>query len=190
MNPMYAQMGLQIATGVTGWMQDGIQSRLARSMQKYKNQMRELTAAMNESAIMRNEVAMREASMAMLWQIKKQGARDQGTAVVSAAAAGVSGQSIDKSLRHLKGSELNAVWAEKSRLRGKFQETQQQKTNNRVGAIMGMDITHHPRASIGAHMMGMAAGLFDIQQANQPPGDRGSSDPTNPSSDQFVDWWQ
>ena len=44
MNPMYASMGLTVAQGVAGFANASIASNLARSMQKYHNKMREISA--------------------------------------------------------------------------------------------------------------------------------------------------
>lgn len=190
MNPMYAQMGLGAVQAAAGFVQEGIASKLARSMQKYNNEMRELTAAMNNNVIMRNEIATQDASRRLQFDLSIRAAQDQGAAAVSAAAAGVSGRNVDKQMRHLRGSALRAQAARKQRTKAAMTEHNQERVNNNVSAIIGKDVTVHARPSILSHAAGLGATLFGIHQSNQPPGDRFGGGNDDPTSDGFVDWWQ
>jgi len=190
MNPMYAQMGLGLVQGVTGFVQAGSASRLARDMQRYQNEMRGITAAMNRDVILQNEIATRDAGRALQFDIALRAKRDQGAAAVSAAAAGVSGRNVDKTMRGLRGSALRAHAARKKRTEQEMRQHFQERKNNEISLIMGRDIQVHYRPSALAHMAGIGSNMFNIHQANQPPGDRFGGGRVDPTSDEFVDWWQ
>jgi hypothetical protein len=198
MNPMYAQMGVSVVQGVAGFVQDRIATKLARSMQKYQQQMRDISAAMNRDTITMNEIATEDASRRLQFDLALRSAKDKGAAAVSAAAAGVSGRNVDSQMRGLRGSALRAQAARKERTAQEMRQHWQERKNNNVSNIMGRDITVHARPSVLAHMGGIGATLFDIHQSNQPPGDRLGADQRDrfgggkidPTSDGFVDWWQ
>ncbi len=191
MNPMYASMGLTVAQGVAGFANASIASKLASSMQKYHNKMREISAAMSRDVIQQNRIRTMDASRALEWDIAKSAARDQGAAVVSAAAAGVSGRNVDKQLRGLRRSALGAQMSRKKKVQQEIQQHNTDLRSSEVSLIMGRDITVHARPSILASMAGIGTALFDDHQAARPAGDRfggGSNDPT--ANTGFVDWWQ
>lgn len=172
MNPMYASMGLTVAQGVTGFLNEGIASKLARSMQKFRNEMTMLTAAMNNDVILQNQIRTRDASVALAFDIELRSAKDRGKAEVSAAAAGVSGASVDATMRNLRGSALRAQAARKSRTAQEMQGHAQERRNNNVSAILGRDIQVIARPSALTHLGGIATGLYDNYNDAQPEGDK------------------
>lgn len=172
MNPMYASMGLTVGQGVTGFLNEGIASKLARSMQKYRNEMLQLTAAMNNDVITQNQIRTRDAAVALQFDIELRGAKDRGAAEVAAASAGVSGSNVDKTMRHLRGSALRAHAARKARTAQEMQGHAQERRNNNVSAILGQDIQVIARPSALAHLGGMATKLFDNYNDAQPEGDK------------------
>jgi len=189
-NPMYAQMGLGVVQGVAGFVQEGIASKLAKSMQKYQNQMRAITASMNRDAILQNEISTRDASRRLQFDLELMAQKDQGAAAVNAAAAGVSGRNVDRQMRGLRGSALRAQAARKKRTSAEMRQHYADRRNNEVSLIIGRDIQVHSRPSVLAHLGGIGKNLFDIHQSNQPPGDRFGGGGTDPTGDEFVDWWQ
>jgi len=194
-NPMYAQMGLSVGQGITGFINQGTAASLAASLQKYRNRMLEITAAMERRTITLNQVSTRDATMRLSFDLQKQAARDQGAATVSAAAAGVQGGSVDATMRGLRQSALNAQAARKARYRGEMRQHFQDGVNLNVGTIMGKDIQVHPRPSILSAAVGIGGNLLDDFDRNQPAGDKlgdrtlfGGDNPIFGSPQ--VDWWE
>ena len=172
LSPLNAQQGLTIAQGVAGFINDRTSAKLARSLQKYRNQMLEITAAMNARAISQNEIRARDATVRLAFQLEAASARDIGKANVSAAAAGVQGRSVDRQLRGLRGSLLNAHAARKEQVRQTMAGFANDRINNRVSAIMQTDITTHQKPSVMFALGGVAKGLFNNSLEAKTPSER------------------
>jgi len=185
---MHAQMGLSFVQGVTGFANQSIASRLSSKLQKYRNQMVELTGAMNERVINLNEVATRDAGVRAAFAIAAASKRDLGAAEVAAAARGTSGRSVDSTMRGLRRSALAAQAARKLTTSTEMRNHHNERVNNRVSTILGRDIQVHSKPSVLMAGMGVASNMFNTWNANRTPSEQaglGSS-----SSDQFVDWWE
>jgi len=181
-NPMYAQMGLSVGQGITSFVNQGIATSLARNLQKYRNRMLEITAAMSRGTITRNEIATEDATRRLSWDLQKKAAQDQAAATVSAAAAGVQGGSVDATMRGLRQSALNAQAARKARYKGEMQQHAQERVNLNVGTIMGESIQVHERPSLLSAAVGLGSNLLDDYDRNQPVGDK--------LGDQMKTWWE
>ncbi len=182
LNPMYANMGLSVAQGVAGFVQKGIASKLADDMQKHRNAMIALTAAMTQDTIMMNEISTRDASIRASFSIAQAGARDQGAAEVGAAAAGVKGASVDKTMRGLRRSALMAHAARKSKRDSELRAHAQESRNVAVGAILGKDITVNSKPSALMSIMGVGKNLIEDFDQSQPEGDK--------LGDRIKRWWE
>jgi len=181
-NPMHARMGLSLALGVTDHINQGTAAKLARSLQKYRNEMIKVTAAMNENVTLQNEVNTRDAAIRLQFDLEKRSQADQGTAAVAAAAAGVRGRSVDRTMRGLRRSALFANAARKERLRMEMASHANDRRNIRVGAIMGQDVTVHSKPSVMASMTKLGVNLLQDFDASQPEGDK--------IGDRLKRWWE
>lgn len=168
-NPMYASMGLDIAQGVGSFVEQGIASKLARKMQKYRNEMLAITAAMQQGTILENRVNTRDASIRLQVQLQLTAAEDQATATVSAAAAGVKGGSVDSTMRGLRRSAANAQGARKARLQMEMRAHDSESRNVTVSAILGKDVSVISRPSLLANVVGLGRTLLDTYEDDQPP---------------------
>lgn len=177
----YAQMGLGVATGITNYLNAGIATKLANAMQKHRNAMLRLTAAMGRDVIGMNEIATRDAAVRAGWAIEMSSARDRGSAEVSAAAAGVQGHSVDRTMRGLRRSALMAHAARKKKRDSEFRSHAQERRNLNVQTILGRDITVNAKPSMLMAGMGLGASLYSTYNAAQPKGDK--------IGDQIGRWW-
>ncbi len=184
LSPLYAQQGLSVVTGVTDFINAGTSAKLASALQKYRNQMIQITAAMNERAISQNEIRTRDASVRLAFAIEATSQADIASANVSAATAGVSGRSVDRQLRGLRGSALRAQAARKEKTRQEMTVHANDRINNRVSAIMQRDITIHEKPSLMFAVGGIAKSLFNNTQDSTPPSEREKTGRT------IMDWWQ
>lgn len=180
-NPMYARMGLSIAEGATGFLNQGIAASLQASLQKYRNQMLQISAAMANNAVTHNEISTRDASTRLNFAIQQQAAADQGSAEVAAAAAGVQGGSVDATMRGLRRSAANAQAARQMRAKAEAQAHHQERKNNNISAIFGRDTTPIDRPSLLSSAVGLGTTLLDNYDDYQPEGDK--------LGDQLKAWW-
>lgn len=172
MNPMYASMGLDLAQGLTGFAQASIASKLASKLQKYRNAMLEVSAAMSRSVAGLNKIATRDAGVRLQFSLQVQAAEDQGAARVAAAAAGVQGGSVDRTMRGLRQSAANAQAARKARTSAENRGHDNDLRNINVGAITGRDITVRSKPSLLAASVGIGKNLIDTYDRFQPEGDK------------------
>lgn len=184
-SPLYARQGLTVVTGITDFINAGTSAKLAKAMQKYRNQMIEISAAMNARAISQNEIRTRDASVRLAFAIEVRSQQDIASANVSAAAAGVSGRSVDRQLRGLRGSALAAQAARKEQLRQEMSGHANDRINNRVSAIMQRDIEVHQKPSMMFALGGVAKSLFNNIEDATPPSERGGQNGRT-----VIDWWQ
>lgn len=172
LNPMLAKMGLTLTMGVTGFANQSIAASLAGKLQKYRNEMSEMTGAMNERAILLNEAATLDASRRLQFTIAMSAAKDQGAAEVSAAVAGTGGRNVSSTMRGLRRSEMVAQAARKTRVGAEMRQHQTERVNNRVATILNRDITVQQRPSLLLAGIGMMQALHADFDANQPEGDK------------------
>ncbi len=195
MNPMYAQMGVSGVGAITSFIDQGTAAGLQAKLQKYRNQMLKVTAAMKRRTLTINEVSTRDAAVAMNWEIQKRAQQDQGSAEVSAAAAGVQGGSVDAIARGLRKSELDAQAARKSKYAAARRQHWQDQVDLTVGTIMGQDVTVVEKPNLMSAAMGLGKTLMSDFDRNQPEGDKladrtlvGGKNPIFGSPQ--VDWWE
>jgi hypothetical protein len=175
LNPLYASYGLTAVQGVTGFINAGTSAKLAAALQKYRNQMLQITRAMNDRAISQNEIRTRDASVRFAFAIEERAAVDQASAEVSAAAAGVQGMSVDRQMRGLRGSALRAHSARKERTRQEMAGHANERINNNVSTIMQRDITVQEKPSLMFHVAGLAKNLFEDREEAKTPSQRKAS---------------
>jgi len=182
-------MGLAGVQAITGFANQSISANLAGKLQKYRNQVSAMMGAMNERAILLNEVGTRDASMRASFAIAQAAQRDQGSAEIAAAASGTSGRNVDSQMRGLRRSALYAQAARKMTTRAEMRGHQNERVNNRVSTILNQDITVHAKPSVLMAGMGAAKSMFEIWNADRTPSERAGLG-TDPASSNFVDWWE
>lgn len=181
-NPMYASMGLSIGEAANSYASGLIASSLANKMRKYRNKMLEITAAMTGNTITLNQIATRDASVRLQFEIAKQAAQDQGSAEVAAAAAGVAGQSVNAAMRGLRSSAAAAQAARKAQRRSEFTAHSQERKNLAMSTLLGKDITITSKPSLMSAAVGLGKSLIDDFDNAQPEGEK--------LGDQMKKWWQ
>lgn len=190
LSPIHAKMGLSFAQGVTGFFNSRIEASLSAKLQKYRNQMSELTGAMNARAITFNEIATRDAGIRAMFAISQASAQNKGAAEVAAAAAGVSGRNVDSTMRGLRRSALLAQAARKMTIRSEMRKHHMDRVNNRVATILNRDITVVQKPSVLMAGLGVAANVFNVWENDRTPSEKAGLGGSSSISKNFVDWWQ
>ena len=111
---LLASASLDLGSKLLGVQADAAVSRARTAYQQYSNTMVDLSVGMQEDNITLNEILYNKASAAQAAQIQESGMTALGEAEVSAAAAGVTGKSVQVSEAHIQG---NAAAAEVQRQR-------------------------------------------------------------------------
>lgn len=169
---MASQMGLSLVNSWGQYQTASIQADLQERIQAYQNTMNRLSAARAENAVTLNEVRTRDAAVQADQMIQKQAMQDQGRAEVDAAAAGVTGNSVEMAARDLKASAGRASYAVKRQTAQQQAELRNQKTSIAISAITNTNIQVIPQPSVGSMLLGAGTNLLNIYDSHQPEGSR------------------
>lgn len=154
-----------------------IQADMQESARAFSNQMRSISAAQQINAVTQEQVNLGDASKRLAVTLQQSSLRDRGAAEVSAAAAGVTGGSVDQALLGLRRSAVQAQHARKRNLDSGVLASAKQKSNINLARVMGEDISIIQRPSTASAMLGLGASVIDIMDSNNPEGNK-STDPT------------
>lgn len=169
---MLSQMGLSLA-GTWGQFQTAsIQADLQERIQSYRNTMSKLSAARSMNAITVNEARASDAATQADFLIQRQSIEDQAQQEVDAAAAGVTGNSVEMAARDLKASAGRARFAQKRQHHMQMNDLSNQRTSVAIGAITNQDIQVIPKPSVGSMLLGAGTNLLSIYDSHQPEGSR------------------
>lgn len=169
---MLSQMGLSLA-GTWGQFQTAsIQADLQERIQSYRNTMSNLSAARSMNAITVNEARASDAATQADVLIQRQSMQDQAQQEVDAAAAGVTGNSVEMAARDLKASAGRARFAQKRQHHMQMTDLSNQRTSAAIGAITNQDIQVIPKPSVGSMLLGAGTNLLSIYDSHQPEGSR------------------
>lgn len=169
---MLSQMGLSLA-GTWGQFQTAsIQADLQERIQAYRNTMSKLSAARSMNAVTVNEARSHDAATQADVMIQQQSMRDQARQEVDAAAAGVTGNSVEMAARDLRASAGRARFAQKRQHHQQMAEMGAQRQSIAIAAITNQDIQVIPKPSIGSMLLGAGTNLLSIYDSHQPEGSR------------------
>ncbi len=169
---MYAQMGLAAIGGLAQSAVAREQSKMQESLQRYHNTFSALQSAQNLNIITRDEISAQDASVRQNLEIQRQGIIAKGQARVSAASAGVSGDSINRVMQGLRNSVARAQYARTENLEKQYSGFGQERRNVAFAQALNKDVTVIPRPSAASTLLGIGTDLLRTYDAHQPVGDR------------------
>ena len=165
-----AKLGNQALQAGTNFLLSDIQVKLQRDAQAHRETMADISAALQTNSITHSEVEALDQSRRLEKQIDIASMQDKGQAEVNAAAAGVSGGSVDKVIRGLERSALNANYARIESLENTLNARGQDRKNVTLSRIFNRDTTVFQSPSVGASLLGLGTTLVDTYNQNQPRG--------------------
>ena len=169
---MLSQMGMSLASSWGQYQTASIQADLQERIQSYRNTMSKLSAARSTNAITVNEARARDAATQADTLIQRQSMKDQAQQEVTAAAAGVKGNSVEMAARDLRASAGRARFAQKRQHHMQMGDLSNQRTSVAIGAITNQDIQVIPKPSVGSMLLGAGTNLLSIYDSHQPEGSR------------------
>ena len=164
------------------------EQRMHQAAQAHRNTMNKLSGAVQQNAITAAQVQTQDTGARLAQAIQKQSMQDQGTAAVSAAAAGVSGGSVRATMLGLRRSALSAHGARQRNSDSAIMALEENRKNINRAVIMGEDISVIPERvrdvlpapSAASSLLGLTAGLIDVYDDNQPKGSK--------TTDTWANW--
>lgn len=182
MDIMYAQMGMGLIGGLAEIGTAKTEAKLAQMTQKYQNTMADISKAQSLNVLTDNEISFRDSVVHTKKAMELASLQDKSAAAVSAATAGVDGGSARAVLRGLTRSRLSAVSALDKSVTAQRRAFVNERRNVEVASIYGKDISVIPRPSTASSLLGLAAGMIDIYDKNQPEGSK--------TTDTIASWFK
>ena len=179
---MYAKMGTQAigALGQASIQQDQnkiteIQHKMQTSAQAHRNVLMGMSAARQQNNVALAQAQVADQSKRLEFNISLQALKHKSQAQVSAAAAGVSGRSVDATLQGLRRSEIQAQFARVQNRNAQQAALRQNTRDIKMNAILGKDTTIIPRPVLpdaSSALLGLTTSLIDTWDQNNPEGHR------------------
>lgn len=167
-NPLYADIGLQVAGAVGGYLTGKEDAKLAASVQRFQNKMRAISGALSLNAITENEAQTRDQNTFANVSVQVASMQEQADFAVEAAAAGIKGNSVIVGQQALVADAARAQTSRRRAYKQQLHLFDQQKKDIRLQMIYGKDVSPIKQPSIGASLMGLATGVYDSYQEHTP----------------------
>lgn len=166
-----AKLGNQALSVGTDFLLSDIQIKMQRDAQKHRNTMSSISSALQMNSITIAETQALDQSRRAQQQIAIASLQDKGNAEVNAAAAGVSGSSVDGVMRGLERSALSANYARMKSLDNTLKARGQGRKNVTLSKIFNEDTTVFQSPSMGMALLGLGTQAVSTYNQNQPQGE-------------------
>lgn len=171
-------------SGISTFMLGNTQAKMQEAAQAHSNAMRRVSSAQQQNTVTLEEAQIQDKSVRLGAALQEQSMKDRGAAEVSAAAAGVSGGSVNQALVGLKRSAIKAQSARMENMTSQLYATEQQRKNIRVAGVLGQDVSIIQRPSAASAMLGLGVDVLGQWDDNQPKGSK-IADGSSPSFNWF-----
>lgn len=165
---MWLDMGLKLASGVTGFIQSSKEQKYKQKLQDYNNAMTQLANAQNQNAITTNQNIAVEASVAKQFAIERQSYLTQGEADVAAAATDTAGRSVNQTMYQVQRSADEAESNRARELEQQLAAFGQQRLSSAMQAAQQVDYSYIPKANPVTSMLGIGIDMYKISQRGNP----------------------
>lgn len=148
------------ASAIAKFAGDSANAKAQKKIQRYKNKMTNLAAAMSMNSITENEAMAVQQSARQAVAMRRDEMSTLGSTAVAAAAAGVKGNSVNLSVVDV---QRNAGRAERDRqidLEQQFLQFQQQRQSTVLSAAQGQDISYIPRPNFLSYALQAAPSVM------------------------------
>ena len=171
-NIMYARMGLAIGQSVGSFFSAGREADLKRKVQDFRNFVTDLQAARAQNTVTLNQARVQDTGTQADLLIQRRAIQQEAQQEVSAAAAGITGNTVELIARDLNASEGRARFSQSQEVFQKQSQLGAQKKSIGINATLNRDIQVIPKPSFGAALLGLGSQLVSIYDQSQPEGQR------------------
>ena len=171
MSLLFSQLGLATANAAGQFATASINAKLQKSVQAYTNTINALGAAQANNATTLNEIAARDATDTQREVNQIQALKQESSADVSSAAAGVGGNTTELITRDLEASAARANKVRLDTLENQYIAYGQERRNTAVAAATNRDVSVIPRPNLGSALLGLTTQAVGIYDSHQTPGD-------------------
>lgn len=161
--------GLNIIGSFLAYKDAAAKAKAERAIQKYRNEMSNLSAAIAQNSITTNETMSSVASAKSALEIKKAAIMSQGAAAVAAGAAGASGRSVNMTMRDLLQTSANAESERQSQLTDMYAAADRSRISTAMTASLQQDHSYIPKPNAASYMLQAAAKTYQSSRASDTP---------------------
>ena len=154
-----AGVALSVGSGLSammGYNADSAKSKAQRQWQTYSNAMKDLSATQSQNAVTSNQLLLSDSFASRAFQLKKESLFTQGRVEVSAAAAGVKGKSVNRTMREVLGNFAGREADRQEAFRVGLMGMDQQRREIQVSAAMSQDYSYIPKPNAASYYLGAA----------------------------------
>lgn len=132
-------------------------SKAGRAMQAYNNKMKDLSATLSQNSVTRNQLRAVDALSTNAVNLKKDSIFMRARVEVSAAAAGVKGNSVNRTLRETIGDAASREVDRQEAFRETMMDIESERYGIQVSAAMQQDYSYIPKPNTASYYLSAAA---------------------------------
>lgn len=156
-----ASTGMNMLQGMMNYNADKAQAKAQRAWQKYSNKMVDLSNSVNQNAINTNELLAADSFAAQAVQLQTDTALTTAKAETIAAAAGVKGRSVDRTLHQIMNNSAQREAERQEAFRVSKLGFEQQRQQMAMSAAMQKDYSYIPKPKAASYLLGAAMNSFN-----------------------------
>lgn len=159
---MAAQAGMAVASSAISASAKGEEYKVNKKLMKYENLMTAISAGQSQNAITTNLTLAMEQNAEQGFLIQKNEIMAEGAARVEAAAAGVSGGSVNSTMRQIQRNAAQGQYFRKRQLAGIFLESDAQRQQVATQAALSKRSGSIPRPNYTSDALSLGAKGLDM----------------------------
>lgn len=152
----------EVASGFAGFIGDSRKAKAEKAWQKYRNKMVDLSASINQNALTTNELLAQDAFAAQAIELDKSTILTRARTEVAAAAAGVKGKSVNRSIRRIIATSAEREAERQAEFSAMKSGIRQQRLNTSLSAAMQQDYSVIPKPSPVSYILGAVGNTIDF----------------------------
>lgn len=155
-----ASAGLNLMSAGASYSADKAQAQAQRAWQQYTNKMVDLSATVSQNAITTNQLLAADALTNQAFQLRQESIFTQAKVEASAAAAGVKGRSVNKSIHQVMRNASAREAERQEAFRTTMLGFDQQRMQTAMSAAMQKDYSYIPKPKASSYFLGAVSNTF------------------------------
>ena len=132
---------------------DKTRYKAEKAWQTYSNVMKDLSATVAQNSITRNELTLSDAYITKAAEIKKSGMFSRSQVEVSAASAGVSGNSVNRVMREVIGASASEEAERQDEYERSMRDMADQRRQIQIDAALSQDYSYIPKPKAASYYL-------------------------------------
>lgn len=153
--------GLNLLSASSQYAGDKAQYKAQKAWQQYTNKMVDLSATVSQNAITANQLLAGDAFVNQAFQLRADTIFTRAKVEASAAAAGVKGKSVNRSIRQVLSNSASREAERQESFRTTMLGFDQQRMQVELNKVMQKDYSYIPKPKAASYFLGAAMNTFN-----------------------------